>query len=277
MSSQYVQQRNRRNVIENKTDQYVSLYHIKKERICSLIRNHLVQLSPTCRRMVKHSGKASLRASLRKASIAVETAFVLPIFFLGMVTMISFMDIYKLQTEHLTALCEKTKETGMYAYVLDSSGPENITLPDIYTYTPIGGLVPLPEVRMLNTVKVHAWTGKAYEGNTGGSGEEEKKETMVYVTENGSVYHKSMGCSYLDLSISQVSKSAVPGLRNQYGEKYTPCETCSKNAEGAGMVYITETGNRYHTLESCSGLKRTVRMVKQSHVSGKMHVCSRCG
>src|SRR5699024_584120 len=71
MSSQYVQQRNRRNVIENKTDQYVSLYHIKKERICSLIRNHLVQLSPTCRRMVKHSGKASLRASLRKASIAV--------------------------------------------------------------------------------------------------------------------------------------------------------------------------------------------------------------
>ena len=115
--------------------------------------------------------------------------------------------------------------------------------------------------------------------NTGaaGPGEEEKKETMVYVTENGSVYHKSMGCSYLDLSTSQVSKSAVPGLRNQYGEKYTPCETCSKNAEEAGMVYITETGNRYHTLESCSGLKRTVRMVKQSHVSGKMHVCSRCG
>lgn len=202
----------------------------------------------------------------------------LPIFFLGMVTMISFMDIYKLQTEHLTKLCEKTKEAGMYAYVLDGSGPDNITLPDFYTYEPIGGLVPLPDVRIFNTVKVHAWTGKEYANEEGQAGSEEKeKEPMVYVTENGSVYHKDIGCSYLDLSISHVSKNAAEGLRNHYGEKYSPCETCGKGQDQGGMVYITETGNRYHTLESCSGLKRTVRMEKQSHVSGKMHACSRCG
>lgn len=262
----------------NQKEQFVFGNRIRIERIRSLTRYHLLLIPPTYKRISIHAGKTSLRTSLKKASIAVETALVLPIFFLGMVTMISFMDIYKLQTEHLTKLCEKTKEAGMYAYVLDGSGPDNITLPDFYTYEPIGGLVPLPDVRMFNTVKVHAWTGKEYANEEGQVGSEEKeKEPMVYVTENGSVYHKDIGCSYLDLSISHVSKNAAEGLRNHYGEKYSPCETCGKGQDQGGMVYITETGNRYHTLESCSGLKRTVRMEKQSHVSGKMHACSRCG
>ena len=262
----------------NQKEQFVFGNRIRIERIRSLTRYHLLLIPPTYKRISIHAGKTSLRTSLKKASIAVETALVLPIFFLGMVTMISFMDIYKLQTEHLTKLCEKTKEAGMYAYVLDGSGPDDITLPDFYTYEPIGGLVPLPDVRMFNTVKVHAWTGKEYANEEGQAGSEEKeKEPMVYVTENGSVYHKDIGCSYLDLSISHVSKNAAEGLRNHYGEKYSPCETCGKGQEQGGMVYITETGNRYHTLESCSGLKRTVRMEKQSHVSGKMHACSRCG
>ena len=262
----------------NQKEQFVFGDRIRIERIRSLTRYHLLLIPPTYKRISIHAGKTSLRTSLKKASIAVETALVLPIFFLGMVTMISFMDIYKLQTEHLTKLCEKTKEAGMYAYVLDGSGPDNITLPDFYTYEPIGGLVPLPDVRMFNTVKVHAWTGKEYVNEEGQAGGEEKeKEPMIYVTENGSVYHKDIGCSYLDLSISHVSKNAAEGLRNHYGEKYSPCETCGKGQEQGGMVYITETGNRYHTLESCSGLKRTVRMEKQSHVSGKMHACSRCG
>lgn len=262
----------------NQKEQFVFGNRIRIERIRSLTRYHLLLIPPTYKRISIHAGKTSLRTSLKKASIAVETALVLPIFFLGMVTMISFMDIYKLQTEHLTKLCEKTKEAGMYAYVLDGSGPDNITLPDFYTYEPIGGLVPLPDVRIFNTVKVHAWTGKEYANEEGQAGSEEKeKEPMVYVTDNGSVYHKDIGCSYLDLSISHVSKNAAEGLRNHYGEKYSPCETCGKGQDQGGMVYITETGNRYHTLESCSGLKRTVRMEKQSHVSGKMHACSRCG
>lgn len=262
----------------NQKEQFVFGNRIRIERIRSLTRYHLLLIPPTYKRISIHAGKTSLRTSLKKASIAVETALVLPIFFLGMVTMISFMDIYKLQTEHLTKLCEKTKEAGMYAYVLDGSGPDNITLPDFYTYEPIGGLVPLPDVRMFNTVKVHAWTGKECVNEEGQAGGEEKeKEPMIYVTENGSVYHKDIGCSYLDLSISHVSKNAAEGLRNHYGEKYSPCETCGKGQDQGGMVYITETGNRYHTLESCSGLKRTVRMEKQSHVSGKMHACSRCG
>ncbi len=116
---------------------------IKKERKCSL-KNRILA-SSMVRRISNlflntSSEKVSFCALNKKASLALETALVLPMFLLGMVTMISFMDIYRIQTEHLQALCEKTKEAGMYAYVLDGKGPEEITLPDVYAYTPIGAL-----------------------------------------------------------------------------------------------------------------------------------------
>lgn len=222
----------------------------------------------------KSSGKVSFCISFfQRGSLAVETALVLPVFFLGMITLISFMDIYKLQTERLQALCEKTKEAGMYAYAAGGKGPEKITLPDVYSYTPAGGMIPLPKVWMYNTVTVHAWTGAEIHSF---AAQEEENEEMVYVTESGSVYHRDAGCRYLNLSLNQVSGSRVPYMRNTYGEKYGACEICSKNQSPAGSVYITESGNRYHNLESCSGLKRNVKLVKHSEVHGRK-ACSKCG
>ena len=224
------------------------------------------------------SGKVSLYTSLWKrrlirAGIAVETILVLPVFFLGVVTMISFMDIYEIQTEHLVKLCENVKNAGMYAYVLEGGGPEEISLPDIYSYKPIGGLVSLPTVRLYNLITVHAWTGKAYEG---GTAESEEIEEMVYVTESGGVYHKNLGCSYLSVSVSQVSGKHIAGLKNDYGKHYDACESCSRDGNPAAVVYVTQKGNSYHNQESCSALKRTVRMVKHSCTDG-MAACSRCG
>ena len=65
---------------------------------------------------VKVSFCTSFRGKIKKGSLAVETALVLPLFFLGMVTLISFMDIYKLQTEHLTALCTKAKHDFFFCH-----------------------------------------------------------------------------------------------------------------------------------------------------------------
>lgn len=216
---------------------------------------------------------ALLKEKCRKGSLALETAIVLPLFLLGLVTIISFMDIYRLQTVHLQELCEKAKTVGMYAYRTDGTGTDEITLPDVYSYTPVSGLIPLPKLWMHNTVKVHAWTGVDTSAFTGSSCE---AETMVYVTETGSVYHKKAGCRYLNISVNQVSGTEIAHLRNDSGAKYSPCETCSKNQNPAGTVYITSSGNRYHNVASCSGLKRSVKLVKQSDVSG-MHACSKCG
>lgn len=248
----------------------------KKERMRSL-RRKMSLFFPTNRDRL--SGKVSFCTFLNKirsASMAVETAFVLPLFFLGVVTMISFMDIYKIQTEHLTKLCQSAKEVGMYAYLPDVGGPEEITLPDIYAYEPIGGLVPLPKVWIHNRVRVHAWTGKEDYGETGEGGAQQTPEKMVYVTETGSVYHRSLSCSYINLSVEQISGSSVQSRRNQYGEKYEACEICSRNQNPAGTVFITGKSNRYHNLGSCSGLKRTVRIVKESEAKG-MGACGRCG
>lgn len=267
----------------NRPGEYQGYEVVEKERNCSLKRKHPFFLhSPKGRRTLAE--KASFCTFLRalcgknmvRASMSVETALVLPLFFLGVITMISFMDIYKQQTEHLTKLCERAKEAGMYAYVPEG-GAEEITLPDVYSYKPIGGLLPLPAVWTYNQVKVHAWTGSAEEDFSDGSGETSgESEKMVYITESGGVRHKELGCSYLDLSVNQISGSSIAGALNEYGEHYSPCEICSRNQNPSGYVYVTKQGNRYHNLGSCSGLKRTVRMVKESDVAD-MPVCSRCG
>lgn len=126
---------------------------------------------------------------------------------------------------------------------------------------------------LYNHVKVHAWTGTEFSDNGGEQGE---TEPMVYVTASGSVYHKNPGCSYLNVSLKQIPGSSAKSASNKYGEHYSACEICSRNQNPAGVVYVTEQGNRYHHLESCSGLKRSVRLVKASSVS-EMGACSRCG
>lgn len=226
-------------------------------------------------------GKVSLCAfwrktsgKMKKASFTVEASLVLPLFFLGMVTMISFMDIYRIQTEHLSKLCGRTKEAGMYAYAVGGDGVEEITLPDIYKYEPVRGLIPLPAIWMHNTVKVHAWTGA--DRGDGANDDDGEAENMVYVTASGSVYHKKLNCSHLNLSVSKVAGASVSAKRNEYGEKYHPCESCSRNQQPGSAVYITKSGNRYHNDKNCSGLKRSVRLVKESEV-GDLHPCKRCG
>ena len=189
-------------------------------------------------------------------------------------TMIHFMDVYRIQTEHLSKLCQSAKEAGMYAYVVGGDGVEEITLPDVYKYKPIGGLIPLPAKWQYNKVRVHAWTG--VDRGNGNSEENEKPENMVYVTVSGSVYHKKLTCSHLNLSVTKVSGGSVSSRRNENGEKYHACESCSRGQAPGSTVYITKSGNRYHNDKNCSGLKRSVRLVKESE-AGNLHACKRCG
>lgn len=232
--------------------------------------------SPLCRPGMLLPGKVSFRTSwkkMKKASLTLETAMVMPLFMLGLISMISFMDVYKLQTEHLVRLCEKAKLAGMCAYAFSGQGTEEITLPDFYTYRPPGGIVPLPSLWLHTSVKVRAWTGKEWEVFQDSGRQEEE---MVYVTEKGRVYHRNPGCSYLNPSVNQVGSAYMASMTNQYGQHYSACEICCAGQAPGGSVYITSSGNRYHNLESCSGLKRTVRMVKHAQVKG-MPACSRCG
>lgn len=131
--------------------------------------------------------------------------------------------------------------------------------------------IPLFSLSLLSyeeTMRIKGWTG--YEKESFGGTEEE----TVYVTETGLVYHKDYHCSHLDLSVRIVSSEEIPELRNASGGKYYSCEHCTGMRED--VVYITDTGDRYHSSLSCSGLKRTVYAVPLSEVAGK-GACSRCG
>ncbi len=99
-------------------------------------------------------------------------------------------------------------------------------------------------------------------------------DTWVYITPEGRAYHRSLSCNYLDLSIRAVNQRALLSLRNESGKRYQRCETCGST--GGMTVYITDYGTRYHTQLSCSGLKRTVYMVKLTQTGGR-HACGKCG
>ena len=116
----------------------------------------------------------------------------------------------------------------------------------------------------------HAWNGYKVSGYV----LSEYQETIVYVTETGTVYHKKRDCSYLNPSIETVDASLIGDRRNDGGGIYHPCEIC--HPQGGDTYYITKYGTVYHGSLQCSGLKRTVYAVKMSEVGDKTP-CSKCG
>ncbi|BCN32932.1 TadE/TadG family type IV pilus assembly protein [Anaeromicropila herbilytica] len=130
--------------------------------------------------------------------------------------------------------------------------------------------------QMVQRVRVHAWTGYLREEDLNGSKEDGKEET-VFITETGTVYHSSKNCTHLKLSIRRANYVELENLRNRGGGKYKECERCGvKGKESLDtVVYITDTGDRYHLDPVCSGLKRTILEIPLSEV-GTRTPCRRC-
>ncbi len=101
------------------------------------------------------------------------------------------------------------------------------------------------------------------------------EEQWVYITETGSVYHSTSTCSHLELSIRSVQREQITELRSENGGKYYKCKECGGRENAWGTVYITNQGNRYHNDLNCSGIKRTIYMVRLSEVEERRS-CSRC-
>lgn len=116
-------------------------------------------------------------------------------------------------------------------------------------------------------VKQRKWTGK--------STKDVEKKAYVYVTDYGEVYHLSMACHYLDLSIHTVKLRNIADLRNQNEHKYSACTICAAKVSLNEEVYITDYGEVYHSKRNCSGLKRTIKIVSLDEV-GKRSLCKKC-
>ncbi|GHU43176.1 hypothetical protein FACS1894111_08350 [Clostridia bacterium] len=145
-----------------------------------------------------------------------------------------------------------------------STKGENIDLIVSYKLTLPGGILNQWKIPVKQRVSIKKWTG--YHGGSGDGGEDD----WVYITETGTVYHVNRECTYLKLSIQMVTALQLLSL------SYSPCMICGRDNTPYAYYYITQEGGRYHTRLDCSGLKRTIYMIKLSQVNGRGK-CSRCG
>lgn len=255
------------------------------------------------------SGFACLHAD---ASFTVEAALVLPIVLLVCVAVLYFFRLLQVETCVQSALNNSARETAVYAGELAGlSETEETLLLHLaavektkkyvkssgcdYSFIKQGlnGLSFLEseyedekiQLRVTYHMKLPVsffgkrdfavtqessackWIGKTDQEEDGTQSE------WVYITPNGTAYHKTDACSYLKLSIQKVSKTKVGQMRNASGGKYYPCTICG--AQNASMVYVTDYGTNYHALAECSGLKRTIYYVRLETISG-YHPCGKC-
>ena len=161
---------------------------------------------------------------------------------------------------------------------LDLSGSmlddrEIIRLEVSYRFKPSFNIFGLVSPQVTQRRLMHTWIG--YERGLFATGTDEGDEE-VYVAQNGSVYHSTLLCSHINLSISQTTGDIVEGLRNTDGGRYRPCEQCHAHT-GDGILYITDNGDRYHNSLTCSGLRRTVSAMSLSEaLSRGLRPCMRC-
>lgn len=258
----------------------------------------LIRVSPCTSKIAAH----------KKGSLTVEAAIILPLFFLGMVSLICLLEIFRIQAGVTISLNQSAKELGMYAYAAQeymeespvgsvtdavciayaSARLENeknatvhllqstyedhiIELQATGKYRVPVSVIPLRTLTFQNKVRVHDWTGYDSETDTGSHG----NDYFVYVSPRQTVYHTSSACTHLNLSILQLNSEKIGAQRNQKGGKYYPCTHCIIGEKGEGTYYITKEGDRYHSLVTCQALKRTVKLVTKESV-GDLKECSRC-
>lgn len=242
-----------------------------------------------------------------KASVTVEAAFAVPIFFFAVLSLIFLIELQSIrenihaagsnaakQAAESTAMIPVLNTIQFKANLINLIGEERINrsildggtsaiscwksywIPgteEIHVIIEYKVKLPIPllkspSARIKDEFQVSAWNGYQKERMGDENGQ------IVYITDRGTVWHADYQCSYLQLSIQYVPYEELKDVRNEDGGRYHRCERCVYGQAMSG-VYITGYGNRYHNSLNCSSLKRTIRAVDKSEVAGRGG-CSKC-
>jgi hypothetical protein len=246
------------------------------------------------------------RKSAAKASLTLESAVVIPLVAGFLAVLLMFFRVLEVETEIYSALSYAGRKTAAITTAGDDDAAE-LVLAEVYfrealaeydavsDYVKGGaygvsllssdfsgdyvclkanykvvfpvGFFRINGISVFQESKSRKWTGS--------TGSTDDADDWVYITENGTVYHSTRECSYLDLSIQNVSYGQIESLRNKNQHKYYACELCGGEIPVMQMVYITDYGTTYHTKLECSGLKRTIYQVQKSEAE-TMGGCSKC-
>ena len=263
----------------NRKDFFIYCFHKNLKaslRACHIQIDPNISDSPTNQKRIKNrkfKRTFSFAPSEYQASMCLEAAISFSFFLLFMVNVFSVIFLFVTYTKDLSVLQQRGKQAAAYAYVTEGmiGNHENICLQKNRIIKSPFTLLSTPDCRLHVKCVVKPWTG--YDITQGKNREEE--DTIVYMTEYGSVYHKNRSCTHLSLSIQAVAWALVSAQRNESGESYDSCEYCGDRGF-VTVAFITSYGNRYHTTSKCRGLKRNVKTLRLSEVEG-VGPCQKCG
>lgn len=217
-----------------------------------------------------------LSTVLRKASLTVECAAVLPIYFIAVVTLVMFMDAVRTQGEANLKLSNTAREMAVAAGLSGSGSDADghwIDLMVVKTYRYPVTFPGIPSLKMLTRARVYPWIGSSDGLNDGTGGGSGNAGEVIYVTDYESVYHTDPSCTHVDLEIFKSSTSQIGSLRNEYGRRYKKCEGFPEGY--SGPVYAAAKGDYYYPSTDYPGLTRHVHMtVMEGHED--LRPCSRC-
>mgnify|MGYP001622968234 FL=1 len=193
--------------------------------------------------------------SLRhKGSLTVESAFILPLFFLLITAFICILDLYRICTLVQTSLCEGAKELGMYAYCREEESS-----------SPVGVVT--------NAVCIAYGTGKVRESL------EHENLTGIQGGINGFIL---IGSGFQDDTVTLKASFLYTGpgglfrifpVRIQLlGQArawtgYNGSLLSSPSSED--MVYIAEWESVYHTSRDCTHLALSITRVSKSGIENQ--------
>ncbi len=282
---------------------------MKKINICFLEKTLLRLNKKILKARVLPPAPESIKKHSLNASMSVEAAVVVPLFLVFILGMASFLIMFGNHTEIQNGMRQAAETLTRRAYYLERTEAESIGINPITvkseikknmqneedisaaysTYDAESGILDmivnydykipfLPDksntLNNCQRLRCRAWIGSDMkEGISSGS---KDSKNIVYVTETGTVYHKTKSCPYLDLSIHTAGSDEIADLRNESGAKYYGCPLCAKSGKPNSNVYITDYGTSWHNTISCSGLKRKIREVDIEDV-GNLKPCSKCG
>lgn len=242
-------------------------------------------------------------ASLCRASLTVEAAFVLPIFLFSMLLFLYFMRLaqgYEQIQEALAITARAASQYGVvekegfYQYLEENSGSFSFiqdgkkgilfnkadispVTEKIFLQVKYQVIFPVPYLGQKGITIYQEVKSRVFSGVTvWGEQKLEEREQIVYVAKYGTVYHFHKSCSYLNPSVQMVRGDTVFQRRNKKGGKYKPCGSCMKRQKvETKALYITDEGDYFHSSLSCMGLKRTIYERRLSEVIG-LGVCNKC-
>lgn len=241
----------------------------------------------------------------QKASYTIEAAVVIPLFAGYLVMLLFFFSILEIQCEIDEALIFAGRKTAVLSSVVDSEeelflsaeayllyilkdnpriersikhglfgisllrsdfeGEDIVLRADYIVKFPISFLG-IGQIELSSQNRFRKWTGDKQEYTEG---------DYVYISADGEVYHASLSCRVLDLSVKETSLDLISSLRGENGQKYYECNRCEWSDSRKEKVYYTDYGVLYHKDISCSALKRVVEKVKPED-AGERRPCSFC-